>query len=186
MPRPDYKLDRRVQCLVDVLLCFHHRRMRAILRELARQFNQPECIVADIGTGAKPEGSRFPNALYVSTDYVPHRGIDLVTSATHLAIRDLTVDLVLCANVIEHLPEPDDMLTEARRILRIGGYLFLVTPFMFPLHDVPYDFFRYTEYSLRRLLKDYSEISVHRILWLPLPTRLAERFVLYYVLVAKK
>jgi hypothetical protein len=61
----------------------------------------------------------------------------------------------------------------------------LVTPFLFPLHDVPYDFFRYTEYSLKRLLHGYSTVHVHKILWLPSPRGLFDRFVLYYVCIAK-
>ncbi len=37
-------------------------------------------------------------------------------------------DLALCSEVLEHLPRPDDALTELRRVLRPGGALVLTTP----------------------------------------------------------
>jgi SAM-dependent methyltransferase len=39
-----------------------------------------------------------------------------------------SVDLVLCDNVLEHLPEPDRFFTEAQRVLKPGGSLCIRTP----------------------------------------------------------
>lgn len=40
-------------------------------------------------------------------------------------------DLVLCDNVLEHLPDPASNFREARRVLRPGGYLCIRTPNVF-------------------------------------------------------
>lgn len=45
-----------------------------------------------------------------------------------LPIADETVQLVYCSEVVEHLPFPEQLLTEVYRILRPGGYLLLTTP----------------------------------------------------------
>ena len=49
-------------------------------------------------------------------------------SAYALPIRDGSVDLVLCMDVLEHLAQPETCLTEIRRVLRPGGFVFLSTP----------------------------------------------------------
>lgn len=182
---PDYKLRTRTQRIVGIFLYFQHRRIRKLLRRLAEEFDQSGRIAMEVGAGSTSRHKYFPKALYVSSDFVAREGINLVEAAGHLAFRDHSVDLVICENVIEHVYDPQSLLKETRRVLRSGGCLFLVTPFLFPLHDVPYDFFRYTEYSLKRLLHDYSTVSIHKMLWLPLPERLFGRFVLYYVCIAR-
>ena len=181
----DYKLRTRIQRIVGIFLYFQHKGIRKLLRSVAEESDRSGRIAVEVGAGSTSRHKYFSRALYVSSDFVAREGISLVESASHLAFRDRSVDLVICENVIEHVYDPQGLLKETRRVLRRGGCLFLVTPFLFPLHDVPYDFFRYTEYSLKRLLHDYSTVSIHKMLWLPLPKRLFGRFVLYYVCIAR-
>ena len=184
MTEDGYKLHTRTQHFVDTFLFRHHRMIRSMLRRHLR--DQPPRVVVEIGSGAKPKDRLFAEVDYISTDLEPRIGIDLVQTATHLTFRDGAVDLVICENVLEHVSEPQRAVEEIRRILRAGGHLFLVTPFLFPLHDVPFDFFRYTQYGLRTLLHNYSNVVIEKVLWLPKPKKIFERFVLYYVCIACK
>ena len=54
--------------------------------------------------------------------------------------------------VLEHLEEPGRGLAEAHRLLRPGGGIILTTPLVWPLHEEPRDFYRFTPYGLRHLL----------------------------------
>jgi hypothetical protein len=45
-------------------------------------------------------------------------------------------------------------LTEIERILRPGGVLLLNTPFLYWVHEAPNDFFRYTQYAIRRMANE--------------------------------
>jgi SAM-dependent methyltransferase len=63
------------------------------------------------------------------------------------------VDSALLTEVLEHCPDPEIVLREVCRVLRPGGFLFLTVPFIWPIHDVPNDEFRYTPFSLVRLLE---------------------------------
>jgi len=64
--------------------------------------------------------------------------------------------------VLEHLTEPDFFLSECSRILRPGGWLYMLVPFLWHIHEEPYDFYRYTHYGLRYLLEKngFSEIII--------------------------
>jgi SAM-dependent methyltransferase len=68
-----------------------------------------------------------------------------------IPVKDDCFDVILCAQVLEHLPRPSVAFSEFSRILKPGGYLYLTTNFLFPIHGAPYDFFRFTKFSLEQL-----------------------------------
>jgi SAM-dependent methyltransferase len=66
---------------------------------------------------------------------------------------DGCVDAVICTEVLEHVGDPGAVLGELYRLLVPGGRIWLTTPFVWPLHEEPYDHYRYTQYALRSLLR---------------------------------
>src|SRR5207244_1525396 len=78
-------------------------------------------------------------------------GVDVVASADCLPFEDSSFDCVICTEVLEHCREPSAVLREIHRTLKPGGRLFLTTPFIAPLHEMPNDFYRYTPSALRDL-----------------------------------
>ena len=64
-------------------------------------------------------------------------------------------DTVILSDVLEHIPEPEQLLGEISRIMAPGGVLLLNVPFYYWIHEEPHDFYRYTEFALKRL----AEIS---------------------------
>ena len=64
-----------------------------------------------------------------------------------------SADCVLLTSVLEHIHEPELLLKEIQRILRKGGYLILSVPFLYHLHEEPFDYYRYTPHGLRHLAK---------------------------------
>ena len=52
---------------------------------------------------------------------------------------------------MEHTTEPWLILPEFRRVLRPGGHIILSVPFLYYLHGVPNDYFRFTRYGVQRL-----------------------------------
>ncbi len=70
-----------------------------------------------------------------------------------LPLRSASIDTVILLMVLEHVPNPQQALAQIARVLRPGGVLIASTIQTYPLHDAPYDYFRYTEFALRVLVK---------------------------------
>lgn len=65
-------------------------------------------------------------------------------------------DTVLMLDVLEHLPRPANAMSETARILKPGGLLILSVPFLYPLHDEPLDFHRWTRHGLDQMADQYG------------------------------
>lgn len=66
-----------------------------------------------------------------------------------LPLENESVDTVILSDVLEHIPNPERLLKEIHRILTPKGALLLNVPFLYPEHEKPYDYFRYTEFFYR-------------------------------------
>ena len=82
-----------------------------------------------------------------------NKRIEILGSALVLPIRSASIDTALSLQVLEHVPEPLDMLKEIRRVLKPGGHLILTAPHIWNVHEQPHDYFRYTQYGLEHLFK---------------------------------
>lgn len=78
-----------------------------------------------------------------------------------LPIETEVADTVVSLSVMEHLCEPQNMLNEAFRILKpVSGELVLQVPWQWPIHEAPYDFFRYTPYGLKYMLEKAGFVDI--------------------------
>lgn len=109
--------------------------------------------VLDIGSGGSSYGRFFPNRY--SVDIESSRKPDQIADAHSLPFKDGEFSTVLCTEVLEHLHSPRVAIAEMRRVLRPGGKLILTTRFVYPIHDAPGDYWRFTHYGLRELFKQW-------------------------------
>ena len=59
-------------------------------------------------------------------------------------------DTILCSSVLEHIWNHGMIWAEMQRTLRPQGKLILAVPFVYGLHEVPHDYFRWTRYALEK------------------------------------
>jgi len=80
-----------------------------------------------------------------------------------LPIENEIADTVVSFSVMEHLSEPQNMLNEAYRILKPGGAMIMQVPFMWWVHEAPFDFYRYTSHGLKYMFEKagFSDVSVY-------------------------
>lgn len=147
------------RCRPWTLDSFGNRRL--ILAALVRILPRFSGVVLDVGCGHKPYKSLLlasPSraSRYIGLDlpdnlYEPP---DLQWDGQKIPLGNASVDGVLMTEVLEHCPRPDEVLKEVERVLKPGGFVFLTVPFIWPIHNVPNDEYRYTPFALDRLLDE--------------------------------
>jgi SAM-dependent methyltransferase len=130
---------------------------------------QSDVTVLDLGAGDAPYRELFAHTNYVTSDWEksPHMGganADIVAPITDLPVEDASVDLVLCTQVLEHVSDPEAALVECLRVLKSRGRIAITVPFVWQLHELPFDYFRYTHTALDHLLEraGFTDIEIHR------------------------
>ena len=116
--------------------------------------------ILDVGAGDRWIGQRLAsNADYVALDY-PATGAalygakpDVFADASSLPFRSESFDAVVCLEVLEHVRSPALVLAEISRVLKPGSRVWFSTPFLYPVHDAPFDYQRFTEHGWRVALE---------------------------------
>jgi SAM-dependent methyltransferase len=123
---------------------------------------------AGSGRGAWREIISAGGAAYESIDLAP-RG-EVMTTWIGDVMRMPQVpsgryDAVVSHQVLEHLPRPWEALAEFHRVLRPGGLLVVSAPHLSRRHELPHDYFRFTQEGMASLLRDagFEEIAVQPI-----------------------
>ena len=114
--------------------------------------------ILDLGSGGSSYSRFFPNRLSVDID--PDRKPDIVADAHHLPFKDNEFEVVLSTEMLEHVKNPFQVERELHRVTAPGGMLILSTRFVFPLHDTPHDYWRYTKYGLQELFQKWEIIEL--------------------------
>jgi SAM-dependent methyltransferase len=73
-----------------------------------------------------------------------------------LPFRSGEFDTIILSDVLEHIPEPMQLWSEMSRVLTVSGTIIMNVPFFYWLHEQPHDYYRYTEFSLRRFAEASS------------------------------
>jgi SAM-dependent methyltransferase len=117
----------------------------------------------DIGCGNGQLRKQLSEKIrYVGVDYPKTIAMgytghpDIFADATKLPLTDSCVDTVVLLDVLEHLREPEDAIAEIVRILNKEGKCLIHVPFLYPLHDIPNDYQRWTKYGLMQLLDKHG------------------------------
>lgn len=138
-------------------------------------------IAPQVHEGARPF---FPEMVVIETF-----DIDPTSGCTHIGdickhnafLSDNTYDYIVCTEVLEHLLQPFNAISEIWRILKPGGMLFLSVPFNFRIHGPLPDCWRFTEHGLRALLSNFDIIELNS-----LETLCRALMPIHYTVVAKK
>lgn len=114
----------------------------------------PGSNVLDVGAGPCPYRALFSDCRYETHDFTAYEGyrdsargeglygaIDHVSDILALPVADGAFDVVLCTEVLEHVPEPIRAVGEMARVLKSGGVMILTAPLGAGLHQEPYHFY---------------------------------------------
>lgn len=134
---------------------------QGLTKSLVRAKKYAKGRLLDVGCGDKPYERLFSDVVSehvgidleqeVSANKLPKKADIYHDISKGLPFENETFDTVLCTEVLEHIPEPDNLIREVNRILKKGGFLILSAPLVWGLHEEPRDYYRYTKYGLKYL-----------------------------------
>jgi SAM-dependent methyltransferase len=114
--------------------------------------------VLDVGCGDRPYDPLFAQADdLVGFDVDGNDRADLHGTIDAIPVEDASFDVVLCLQVLEHVPDPAAAVAELRRVARPGGRVLLATHGVYPFHPNPDDLWRWTHQGLERLFHTSAE-----------------------------
>jgi len=130
---------------------FNQLERDAWIREKARSV-PANAMVLDVGAGTCPYRPLFAHCQYRAHDFKRYEGvklggntrygeIDYVSDIVSLPVPSGSFDVVVCTEVLEHVPEPIEALRELARILKPRGRLLLTAPLGSGLHQLPYHYY---------------------------------------------
>jgi len=96
--------------------------------------------------------------------------MNTVADFTRLPFKTGSIDTILSTQMLEHTSKPDNVLREMHRILRDKGILILSIPQTWPVHCMPFDYYRFTKFGIEFLLSETDfkilEISSRGGFWI--------------------
>lgn len=140
-------------------------RLREWVQRAAQRGTGDGFRVLDAGAGPAPYRDLFGHVSYETADFEAYAGTDHVCDLAALPMADESYELILCTQVLEHVPDPLAVLKELRRVLVPGGEVWVSAPLFYAEHQQPYDFYRYTRYAWEHMARE-SGLMILEIEWL--------------------
>lgn len=111
-------------------------------------------FVLDVGCGNTPFIELFQESSLVNCDIYPYPEVDIVCDLSKDNVFKLEVfDIIVLSNMLEHVEYPREFMKSLCSILKPGGHVIITVPFLLAIHQVPYDFQRFTRFGLDSLMK---------------------------------
>jgi len=156
----------------NTIFSYNYHNIRPIVRFMKKAADKVPTqnnVLVDIGAGQVPYFSIFSSVCneYIAVDMegsLPENDPRSITQKTGMA-EDLplssdSADVVLSNQVLEHVLDPIKAVAESHRILKPGGLFIGSVPHISPVHLEPYDFRRYTDLGLKKLLEEAGFINI--------------------------
>ncbi len=133
-----------------------------LFEEFVKYANTNKLSVLEIGSRIVGDYSTSKRDLfaygaqYTGFDYHPDANTDVVGDAHKLSsyFKNKTFDAIFSLSVFEHLAMPWLVAMEINKLLKNGGVTYHSTHFSWPLHETPWDFWRFSDEGLKVLFSE--------------------------------
>jgi len=102
----------------------------------------------------------FPNKKYIGADMREGPGVNIILNLHAIDLPSESVGTVLILDTLEHVEFVRKAIDEVYRILKPNGILIMTSVMNFPIHDYPYDYWRFTPEAFKSLLKPFKSSFV--------------------------
>jgi hypothetical protein len=160
--------DARIQELIADGPAEPLSRCYPIWRSFCDEVNARQLSVLEIGSRVGADGTPskkvlFPNASsYLGFDYHAGPNVDIVGDVHRLSdiMKGKQFDAIYSFSVMEHIAMPWVAAVEMIKSLKVGGICFHHVPFSWPMHELPWDFWRFTTEAYKVLFPEFMGMRI--------------------------
>jgi ubiquinone/menaquinone biosynthesis C-methylase UbiE len=135
----------------------HFVTRKKLYKSVAHFASFPHGEVLDVGCGSKPYAKLFKSYTGIEVHDAGHKdhlkNTDVYFDGVNIPFKNNSYDTVILTQVLEHVESPEKIMAEVYRVLKPNGCVFITMPFVWPEHEIPYDFRRFTRFGNRHLLE---------------------------------
>ena len=148
-------------------LNFNQKNRDKFIQDFAKSIDK-QVFILDVGAGSAPYRNLFMNHDYKTHDFQKlnpeqllhkkgYSDIDIVSDIISIPLDSNSVDVILCTEVLEHVPDPISALKEMSRLLKSGGEIVITTPLGSHIHQEPFHYYGgYTPYFYKKFLEEFG------------------------------
>jgi len=117
--------------------------------------NKKDLTILNLGSGNSDYTEYISNV-----DMFNYNNVNLVCNIDNLPLKSNSCDIIINIAVLEHVNNPELVVSEIFRVLKKGGIVFSFFPFIQGFHASPYDFSRRTNEGIKYLFKDFNIMEI--------------------------
>lgn len=133
----------------------------SILKDEIKNIAEPRILIVgggEIGSGMDSLYNQYRDSI-ISFDIYNSPHINFIADAHNIPIVNEYFDIVIIQAVLEHVIDPQNVVSEIWRVLKYDGLVYAETPFIQHVHEGRFDFTRFTESGHRYLFRKFSIIN---------------------------
>ncbi len=152
------KFNKIYSALIEIISPVYPQPFFDAKRIIRKEIKGKNVVALNLGSGNSDFGESLLNV-----DLLPYQNVDIICDIENIPFKDNSVDFIINIAVLEHVPNPQKVITEINRILKPGGKIYCFIPFMQPFHASPYDFQRFTYEGMKHQFRDFKIIKLKSI-----------------------
>lgn len=112
-------------------------------------------VVVELGSGNR----RLSEGI-INVELFCFANVDMVADIARLPFADGSIDRIVLDTVLEHVPEPAVVVGEIHRVLKPGGMVVCLAPWIFPYHGYPKNYYNFSRDGLAYLFREFSSCEI--------------------------
>jgi len=124
-------------------------------RFLIKNIKSKNIVALNLGSG----NSNISHKV-INVDIFPYKNVDICCDIAKLPFKNNSTDVIFCVAVLEHMANPEKVVSEINRVLKKDGIIYSSFPFVQGFHASPFDYSRRTYEGMKFLFKDFKLIDL--------------------------
>ncbi|WP_415325245.1 class I SAM-dependent methyltransferase [Chryseobacterium sp. MMS23-Vi53] len=149
------KFGKFYNLLIEFISPVYPQPLFDIRKIIKNEIKGKNVVALNLGSGSSDLGEDLLNV-----DLLPYENVDVICDIENIPFKDNSVDYIINIAVLEHVPNPQKVISEIHRILKPGGKIYCFIPFMQPFHASPYDFQRFTYEGMKHQFREFEILKL--------------------------